>query len=131
MSEKGVFKITYSALTAPAEEIHRSFEEAVGEVRRDLGKTHPIWINGKAITNRATFDNRSPADMSVLIGGFQKATREDASAAIDAAHHAYYDWSHTPWRDRLEMLRRAADNISSRRFPLAALMSLEAGKARS
>ncbi len=131
MSEKGEFKITYSALTAPAEEIHRSFEEAVGEVRRDLGKTHPIWIDGKPIMNRETFDNRSPADTSVLIGKFQRATREDAGAAIDAAHRAFYDWSHTPWRERLVMLRRAADNISNRRFPLAALMSLEAGKARS
>ena len=50
--------------------------------------------------------------------------------AIDAARAAYPAWRATPWRDRLAILRRAADLISERQFDYAALMSLEVGKTR-
>ena len=50
--------------------------------------------------------------------------------AIDAARAAYPAWRDTPWRDRLAILRRAAELISERQFDYAALMALEVGKNR-
>jgi 1-pyrroline-5-carboxylate dehydrogenase len=50
--------------------------------------------------------------------------------AIDAARAAYPAWRDTPWRERLAVLRRAADLISERQFDYAALMALEVGKNR-
>ncbi|HEY7697998.1 MAG TPA: aldehyde dehydrogenase family protein, partial [Vicinamibacteria bacterium] len=125
------FKITYSTLSAPPEEMHRAYEAAVESVRASLGKTHPIWIGYRAIQDRPTFDNRSPIDERLLIGRHQEATAADAEAAIEVAAEAFTRWSRTPWRERVAILRRAAELISARRNELAALMTLEVGKTRS
>ncbi len=124
------FKITYSTLSAPPEEMHRGYEAAVENVRASLGKTHPIWIGGRAIENRPTFENRSPIDRDLLIGKHQEATAADTEAAIDTASDAFARWSRTPWQERVAILRRAAELISERRNELAALMTLEVGKNR-
>src|SRR2546421_9188319 len=39
-------------------------------------------------------------------------------------------WASTPWKERVALLRRAADIISERNFELAALMAMEVGKNR-
>jgi 1-pyrroline-5-carboxylate dehydrogenase len=124
------FKITYSTLSAPPEEMHRGYEAAVESVRASLGKTHPIWIGDRAVQSRPTFENRSPIDRDLLIGNHQEATAADTEAAIDAAVEAFARWSRTPWRERVAILRRAADLVSERRNELAALMTLEVGKNR-
>ncbi len=124
------FKITYSSLSAPPEEMHREYDAAVEHVRSGLGKTHPIWIGARSVQNRPTFENRSPIDRNLLIGKHQEATAADAEAAIDAAVEAFNGWSRTPWKERVAILRRAAELISERRNELAALMTLEVGKNR-
>jgi 1-pyrroline-5-carboxylate dehydrogenase len=124
------FKITYSTLVAPPEEMHRAYETAVASVRSRLGATHPIWVGDRAIRDRSTFENRSPADRDLLIGVHQEATPADAEAAVDVAYEAFPRWSRVPWRERVAILRRAADLISERRNELAALMTLEVGKNR-
>src|SRR5688500_14666175 len=77
-----------------------------------------------------TFEDRSPIDREMVIARFPKGTRKDVRDAIDAARAAYPGWRDTPWRDRLTILRRAADLISERQFDYAALMTLEVGKNR-
>jgi 1-pyrroline-5-carboxylate dehydrogenase len=124
------FRITYTTLSEPSEEIHRAYEDAVARVREELGRTHPLWIGDRAVTGRPTFEKRSPIDRDLVVGRHQEATAADTEAAIDAALDAFHSWSRTPWRDRLRVLRRAADAISARRNELAALMTLEVGKNR-
>jgi 1-pyrroline-5-carboxylate dehydrogenase len=130
MSSSGGFKFTYTTLSAPAEEVHEAFEEAVDQAKETLGGTHPIWIGGSEATSVETFANRSPVDRKLLIGRFQQASREQTAAAIEAARQAFDGWRKTPWRSRVAILRRAADELSERRYELAALMSLEVGKTR-
>ena len=65
-----------------------------------------------------------------MVARFPIGTREDVRDAIAAARAAYPAWRDTPWRDRLAILRRAADLISERQFDYAALMALEVGKNR-
>ena len=77
-----------------------------------------------------TFEDRSPIDRDLVIARFPKGTRQDVRDAIDAARAASPAWRDTPWRDRLTILRRAADLISERQFDYAALMALEVGKNR-
>src|SRR5574341_1242258 len=125
------FKITYSTLSAPPEEMHRGYEAAVESVRAELGKTHPIWIGDRAVRDRPTFENHSPIDRNVLIGNHQEATADDTEAAIAIALEAFHKWSRRSWRERVAVLRRAAELISERRNELAALMTLEVGKTRS
>ncbi|MGH9319917.1 MAG: aldehyde dehydrogenase family protein [Vicinamibacteria bacterium] len=124
------FKVTYSTLSSPPEEMHQAYESALARVREGLGKTQPIWVADRAIRDRATFENRSPIDRDLLIARHQEATAADTEAAIDAALDAFESWSRTPWRERLVILRRAADMLSERRNDLAALMTLEVGKNR-
>lgn len=124
------FKVTYSTLSAPSEEMHQAFEEALLRVRGGLGATHPCWLGDHAIEDRKTFENRTPIDREVVVGRHQEATAADTEAAIDRAREAFPSWSHTPWRERIAILRRAAEMISERRNELAALMTLEVGKNR-
>jgi 1-pyrroline-5-carboxylate dehydrogenase len=96
-----------------------------------LGVTQPNWIDGrKAAADRPTFDDVSPADTSLLVARFPRATPAEIGAAIEGARRAFPAWSGRPWTDRVAILRRAAEAISDRMTELAALMSLEVGKNR-
>jgi 1-pyrroline-5-carboxylate dehydrogenase len=77
-----------------------------------------------------TFEDRSPIDRDLVVARFPTGTRQDVRDAIAAAREAYPAWRDTPWRDRLAIMRRAADLISERQFDYAALMALEVGKNR-
>jgi succinate-semialdehyde dehydrogenase/glutarate-semialdehyde dehydrogenase len=64
-----------------------------------------------------------------VIAEVADATREDALAALAAAHEKQAEWQHTPPRDRGEILRRAFELITERADDLALLMTLEMGKS--
>jgi 1-pyrroline-5-carboxylate dehydrogenase len=123
-------KITYSTLSADNEELQSAFDAALERARADLGSTHPMIIGSEERTSADTFEDRSPIDRDLLVARFPVGTREDVRDAIAAAREAYPAWRDTPWRDRLAILRRAADLISERQFDYAAAMVLEVGKNR-
>ena len=123
-------KITYATLSADNEELQAAFDAAVERARADLGRAYPMIIGSEERTAKQTFEDRSPIDRSLVVGRFPVGTRHDVRDAIDAARAACPAWRSTPWRDRLAILRRAADLISERQFDYAALMSLEVGKTR-
>jgi 1-pyrroline-5-carboxylate dehydrogenase len=123
-------KITYATLSADNEELQSAFDAALERARADLGRTYPMIIGGEERTSAETFEDRSPIDREVVIARFPVGTRQDVQDAVDAARAAYPAWRDTPWRERLAVLRRAAELISERQFDYAALMSLEVGKNR-
>jgi 1-pyrroline-5-carboxylate dehydrogenase len=130
MATTSRMKITYATLSADNEELQSAFEAALERARADLGRTYPMLIGGEERLRDETFEDRSPIDREMVVARFAVGTREDARDAIAAARAAYPGWRDTPWRDRLAILRRAADLISERQFDYAALMSLEVGKTR-
>ena len=123
-------KITYATLSSDNEELQASFDAAVERARADLGRSYPMIIGEEERTASETFDDRSPIDSDLVIGRFPVGSRQDVRDAIAAARAAFPAWRATPWRDRLALLRRAADVISERQFDYAALMALEVGKNR-
>ncbi|HEV8516537.1 MAG TPA: aldehyde dehydrogenase family protein [Candidatus Limnocylindrales bacterium] len=123
-------KITYASLRNDNEEIHRAYEEGIEKARAQLGQHHPNWIEGQPRHGDGEFEDRSPIDRDLVLGWFAKGTRQDARAAIAAARAAFPAWSSTPWRERVGLLRRAADLISERQMELGALMAFEVGKNR-
>ena len=123
-------KITYSTLSADNEELQSAFEAALQRARQDLGRTYPMIIGGEERLTGETFDDRSPIDRELVVARFPVGGRQDVRDAVAAARAAYPGWRDTPWRDRLAILRRAADLISRRQFDYAALMTLEVGKNR-
>ncbi len=111
-------------------EFDRLFDSAVDRVKREvLGKKHPIYIAGNEVFADEQLEEHSPIDGS-LIGTFQKGNRDLAKQAIDAAQSAFSDWSGTDYRDRAEIMEKAADIFSERKFEVSAMLSIENGKSR-
>ncbi len=113
------------------EEFHSLYEKAVEVIKKDFGKTYPMLIGGiQAFSSEGTFDDTSPSDTQIILGRFQKGTREDARKAIQAAKGAFESWSRTHYENRVVIFRKAADLLSGDKFRLAAEMTFENGKNR-
>ena len=128
--ERPRLKITYATLRADNEELHEQFEAGAQKARAQLGEHYPNYVNGEARHGEGEFEDRSPIDDNLILGYFAKGTRQDAKDAIAAARAYAPVWAGTPWRERVAILREAADLISERQFEYAALMSYEVGKNR-
>jgi 1-pyrroline-5-carboxylate dehydrogenase len=124
-------KITYATLRNDNEELHALYEHGVDESRAALGAHHRNYIEGRWVDGSAgVFEARSPIDRDMLIGTFAKGDRSDVKQAIAAAKRAAPAWRHTPWQERLAILRRAAELISERQMRYGADMAFECGKNR-
>ena len=77
-------KITYTSTPEQIEAMHSYFDDAISEVRGELGRTYPLIIDGEEITGRETFDVHAPADRRTLVGVFQKGTADDVERAVAA-----------------------------------------------
>lgn len=130
MAADSSFKLTYSTMFNPPQELHTHYTEALDAVKPKLGKEHGMFINGKEHFSAEKFENRSPADTDQVLGIFQKGTAADAQLALVAAHTAFKGWSHTPWQERVRLVRKAADCMDHRIFELGVIVSLEVGKNR-
>lgn len=92
--------------------------------------SHGLYIGGEW---RPSSDGRvievvDPSTEAV-IATVPDATLADAAAAVDAAAAAATSWQATPPRRRSEILRRCFELMTERAETLAALISLENGKA--
>jgi 1-pyrroline-5-carboxylate dehydrogenase len=122
-------KITYATLRNDNTELHAAFDRGLEVARGRLGRAHRNLVGGAWRSGDGTFEKRSPIDAS-LVGTFARGTRKDVRDAVTAAREAFPAWARRPWRERLALLRKAADLISERQFELAALMAIEVGKNR-
>lgn len=123
-------KVTYSSMGSPDPLLHEYYEEDVADIKANLGKTYPMYINGQWREGKSTFSKTSPIDTSMVIGHFPQGDSSDVTEAVAAAKAAFPAWRDTPWQERVALLNKAADLISERVFYLAAAMSLEVGKNR-
>ncbi len=124
-------KITYATMSGDRmEDLHRELDAAVERVKTSFGRSYPLVIGGREVRGSSEFDDRSPIDTRILLGTFQRASREQTRDAIAAARAAYPAWSARPWQERVALLKKAADGIRARRWELSALMGYEAGKNR-
>ena len=124
-------KITYTATPDQIERMHQAFDDALAQVGPELGQTYPMLINGVERTAAKTFEVRSPIDRSIVIGRFQKGTKQDVDDAVAAARVAFPAWAKRPYKERVAIMRRAAELIRERKFRLSALLIPEAGKNRA
>jgi 1-pyrroline-5-carboxylate dehydrogenase len=113
------------------DDFHRAYEDAVASVTAELGAVHPLWIDGQPVETDDRFAVTSPGDRELTIGEFAAAGAAEVDDAVRAARDAFEGWRTTPWSVRVERLRDAAERIRSRKFELAATISLENGKNRT
>jgi 1-pyrroline-5-carboxylate dehydrogenase len=123
-------KITYATLSADNEELHTGFEAAVTEAKTKLGWHYKNYIDGDWRDGADSFEARSPIDRDLVVGTFATATTADVDAAVAAARAAQPAWGAVPWRERLAIVRRAAEYISDHLMPYSADMAIEVGKNR-
>ncbi|MCS7141230.1 MAG: aldehyde dehydrogenase family protein [Candidatus Nitrosocaldus sp.] len=125
-------ELTYFRLLAreEASTFHARYEEGLAVVKDELGMDHHMIIDGKRVTSVRLFQDVSPIDTSILVARFPLADVEHIAQAIGAARRAFRDWRRMDYRDRVNILRRAADIMSSSKYELAALITYENGKNR-
>jgi len=112
------------------DDLHRELDRAATVVKTRFGDSFPMYIGGAPVTATEQFDDLSPVDTRILIGRFQRGTREHVQDAVAAAREAFPRWSSMRWDDRVDLLRRLAQIIHANRVELSALMGYECGKTR-
>jgi 1-pyrroline-5-carboxylate dehydrogenase len=130
MTKEMSFKLTYSTMFNPPEELHDRFDADVVRTKANLGKEYGMIIGGRERHAARKFEDRCPADTDVVLGLFQKGTAQDADDAVSAAEKAFPAWSRTPWHERVGLLRKAATLIGERIFAMSAALAMEVGKNR-
>jgi len=111
-----------------APEAPRLMSDALETVRASLGgEVHGLVGNCDLRTNR-TLVSVDPADPAKIVAVSACCGPAEGDRAVATAESAFETWSRTLPADRAGVLFRAADWLRRRRFALAALEVLEAGK---
>ena len=110
------------------EENAQAMRDAIAKVREQLGREYPLVIGGERITTDSKLDSINPANRTQVVGRFNKATKELASRAVDAAAEAFETWKKTPAEERAELLFRVAAIMRKRKHELSAWMIHEVAK---
>lgn len=130
MAGNAQFKLTYATMYDPPPELHTRFEEEVEKIRGNLGEEVAMLVNGKDVKTSDKFEKRTPINTDMVLAVFQRASAEEALAAMAVARNAARDWGHKPWQERVDLVRKAADLIDQRIFEFGAVIALEVGKNR-
>jgi len=124
------FKLTYSTMFNPPDELHRNYDLSLAKLKANLGQEYTMLIDGKDVKAEERFEDRTPIDTDVVLAIMQKGSEKHAQLALAAARKAFPVWSHMAWQERIRILRKAADLIDERLTDLGAAMSMEVGKNR-
>jgi 1-pyrroline-5-carboxylate dehydrogenase len=124
------FKLTYATMFNPPEELHSQYDAALDKWKTNLGQEYGLLIDGKDVFADGKMEDFSPIDAERLLAVMQKGNEKHAQMAVEAAQRAFPGWSHTPWRERIQIMRQVAHKIEERLFEMGAALSLEVGKNR-
>lgn len=106
----------------------RAFKAALADVKRNLGKTYQLFIDGKDIATDRLIQSVNPADPAQIIGHICQADRSLVDMAIRAAQRAFLAWRQMPATRRVKYLLDAAAILRERIYYYAAWQVLEEGK---
>jgi RHH-type transcriptional regulator, proline utilization regulon repressor / proline dehydrogenase / delta 1-pyrroline-5-carboxylate dehydrogenase len=106
----------------------RKMRDALGSVRGQLGRKHPLRIEGRAVETSGQIVSNNPSDHAQVVGYAAAAEARHVSDAVAAALRALPAWWALGARRRAEYLFAAAEAMRGRRFELAAWEVFECGK---
>jgi len=124
------FKLTYSTMFDPPEEMHARFESALAGVRAGLGAAHAMHVGGRDIAGGQAYEKRSPVDRRVVLGRFPLGEPRDVHRAVAAANGAFSGWRATPPAERVRLAKRVSALLEERVYSIGAALALEVGKNR-
>ena len=108
---------------------HRAeFPKKIAQVRKQLGRSYPLFINGHELRTSDTIASVNPANPLEVVGVVCQAGTKEVGEAIAAAKAALPAWRDTEPKARAEYLVKAAAIARSRIFELSAWQVLEIGK---
>jgi RHH-type transcriptional regulator, proline utilization regulon repressor / proline dehydrogenase / delta 1-pyrroline-5-carboxylate dehydrogenase len=108
---------------------HRAeFPRQIAKVRTRLGRSYPLFINGRELVTSDTVSSVNPADPSEVVGVVCQAGTREIEDALAAAGEAFPSWRDTAPQVRAGYLLKAAAVARRRIFELAAWQVLEIGK---
>lgn len=109
-------------------EAREAFPRAIAQVRKEAGKTYPLFIDGRDVTTQDLIPSANPADPDEILGRVCQAGKGHIDQALAAAEKAMAAWRSTPVQERAGYLLKAADICRRRAFELSAWQILEVGK---
>jgi RHH-type proline utilization regulon transcriptional repressor/proline dehydrogenase/delta 1-pyrroline-5-carboxylate dehydrogenase len=104
------------------------FQDALVQVRRQLGRTYPLVIAGEEVFTSSTLISTNPSHPEEVVGRAVRADLAAAERSVAGAVQALTDWRATSAADRAALLFHAAELMRERRLELAAWEVFEAGK---
>lgn len=110
------------------EENRRAMQNALAEVKTQLGRDCPLVIGGRTFVTSETRDSINPSSRRQVVGRFSMAGSEHVQKAVSAAKQALSGWSELGVDQRAGYLRAAAEAMRRRLFELAAWIVFETGK---
>ena len=124
------FRLTYATMFNPPEAMHERFEQSLARLRQQLGRTYPLYVNGRDVEASVHEERASPIDSQCRLGRFPMAQLADVDAALAAAKAAFPGWRATSVTERTALLHRVSDLMEERVYDIAAALVLEVGKNR-
>ncbi|MGC9158320.1 MAG: L-glutamate gamma-semialdehyde dehydrogenase [Terracidiphilus sp.] len=106
----------------------RAIQTALDAVAGQLGREYDLIMGGRRIKTQEKIRSLNPARPSQVVAIHQKAGREHAGQAVEAALSAFESWSRRPVEDRVSLLLNAASIIRRRKFEFCAWLTYEVGK---
>jgi len=103
-------------------------QEAIKYVESRFGTHYDLIINGERVKTGDHFDSINPSNKDEVIGTFEKANKDVANRAVEAAYERFQTWKNADPFTRARYLWKAAEIMRRRRLELAAWMVVEEGK---
>jgi 1-pyrroline-5-carboxylate dehydrogenase len=107
-----------------------AFESRLHELRARRATLHGHRIGRERSEEGQPFDREDPVDPTRIVSRGVEAGPEVIAAAVEASRRAQPGWAALSQDERNATLARIADVVRERYVDLAALVSLETGKAR-
>ena len=122
--------LKHEPLTDFSKELNRTaFQEALQKIGPLLGKKVPLIIGRERLFPKRTLARENPSHRQQIIGHVGLSETSHVESALQQASAAFPSWAHRNLKERVEILRRAAQRMREKRLSLAALEVVEVGKS--
>ncbi len=124
-------RVTYTNLGEDFSGVHARLDAELEHLAtQTLGRSHAASIGGQDVAGTETFAIASPIDSDIVLGHFAACDTATVDRAVAAARTGADEWSALSWQERVARLRRAANLVEERKYPISAACLVEVGKSR-
>jgi 1-pyrroline-5-carboxylate dehydrogenase len=106
----------------------RRMEDALDEIREELGRECDLVIGGERIKTPEKFYSYNPSHPDQVVGLFSQADAALADRAVLCAGEAFKSWSRTPVQTRVDLLLKTSKLLLDRKYYYEAWLVYEVGK---